>query len=75
MVQIGGAQVRPGDWIIADGSGVVVVPQEHLEEVVSAAEAIVDREEAMAEAVRQGRSILDVMTNFNYERMLEERKG
>jgi hypothetical protein len=42
---------------------------------VSAAEAIVDREEAMAEAVRQGRSILDVMTNFNYERMLEERKG
>jgi regulator of RNase E activity RraA len=73
MVQIGGVQVRPGDWIIADGSGVVVVPQEHAEEVVAAAEAIVAREEAMAEAVRSGRTILDVMTNFNYEHMLQEK--
>jgi regulator of RNase E activity RraA len=73
MVQIGGVQVRPGDWVIADGSGVVVVPQERAEEVVSAAEAIVAREEAMADAVRSGRTILDVMTNFNYEHMLEEK--
>ena len=72
MVQIGGTQVRPGDWVIADGSGVVVIPQEHTEAVLAVAEDIVDREEKMAEAVRNGMSILDVMTNFNYERMLEE---
>jgi len=64
--------VRPGDWIIGDGSGVVVIPQEHTEAVLAAAEDIIDREEKMAEAVRNGMSILDVMTNFNYERMLEE---
>lgn len=73
MVQLGGVQVRPGDWIIADGSGVVVIPQERAEEVISAAEAIVAREEAMAEAVRAGRSILEVMTDFGYERMLERK--
>ncbi len=75
MVQIGGVQVRPGDWIIGDGSGVVVIPQEHAEEVIKAAEAIVAREEAMAEAVRSGRTILDVMTNFNYEHMLESKES
>jgi regulator of RNase E activity RraA len=73
MVQIGGVQCRPGDWIIADGSGVVVIPAENIEEVLVAAEDIVAREEAMAAAVRDGRSILDVMTNFNYERMLQEK--
>ena len=30
MIQFGGVQVRPGDWIIADGSGVVVIAQEHV---------------------------------------------
>jgi regulator of RNase E activity RraA len=75
MVQIGGVQVRPGDWIIADGSGVVVIAKEHAEEVIKAAEAIVAREEAMAEAVRSGRTILDVMTNFNYEHMLESKSS
>lgn len=74
MVQIGGVQVRPGDWVIADGSGVVFIPQESLEQVIEAAEAIVDREEKMAEAVRGGRSIVDVMAEFNYERMLERDK-
>jgi regulator of RNase E activity RraA len=75
MVQIGGVQVRPGDWIIADGSGVVVIAKEHADEVIKAAEAIVAREEAMAEAVRSGRTILDVMTNFNYEHMLESKES
>jgi regulator of RNase E activity RraA len=74
MVQIGGVQVQPGDWIIADGSGVVVIPQANLEEVISAAEDVVKREEAMAQAVRNGHSILDVMTNFNYETMLQEKR-
>jgi len=75
MVQISGVQVRPGDWIIADGSGVCVIQQERAEEVISAAEEIVAREQAMADAVRAGQSILDVMTNFNYERMLQERRA
>ncbi|MBM2809912.1 MAG: putative ribonuclease inhibitor RraA/dimethylmenaquinone methyltransferase [Chloroflexi bacterium] len=71
MVQVGGVQVRPGDWVIADGSGVAFIPADRAEEVISAAEEIVAREEAMADAIRYGRSIVDVMAEFNYERMLE----
>ena len=75
LVQMGGVQVRPGDWVIADGSGVCFIPSERAEEVIAAAEDIVRREEQMAEAVRRGMSIVDVMTDFNYERMLEEQRA
>jgi len=36
-VSVGGVMVRPGDFIVADGDGVVVVPQEHIDQVAEIA--------------------------------------
>lgn len=71
-VRLGDAPVRPGDVIVADVNGVVVIPAERLAEVVQAAEEIMAKENAMLDALRAGESILEVDRRFNYEHMLRQ---
>ena len=47
MISFGGVQVRPGDVVMCDRSGVVIVPWEHVDEVLTKAEELYDKEEAM----------------------------
>jgi 4-hydroxy-4-methyl-2-oxoglutarate aldolase len=68
-IRVADLHVAQGDFVIADGSGVVFVPADRAEEIVSTAEGLMAREAAMAEAVRAGRSVVEVM-GANYEAML-----
>jgi 4-hydroxy-4-methyl-2-oxoglutarate aldolase len=70
-VEIGTVTVNSGDYVVADGSGVIFIKPEHIERVLQAAESIAAREAAMAEALRAGRPITEVM-GANYEHMLKE---
>lgn len=45
-IAIGGVSVQPGDYIIGDIDGVVVVPQEEVEEIAEKAEAKMAKDEA-----------------------------
>jgi regulator of RNase E activity RraA len=68
-IEVGEVTVEPGDWVIADGSGVVFIPQARLAEVVQTAEEIAAKEAAMAAAVRSGKAVSAVLGG-DYEKML-----
>ena len=69
-IQLAGVQVHPGDLVIADASGAVFIPRAREADVIAQAEALAGREAAMADAIRSGRSILEVMESMGYESML-----
>ena len=69
-IVVSGVAVTPGDFVVADGTGVVFVTARDIEPVLAAAEAIAARERAMASALRQGTPVTEVMGK-NYETMLE----
>ncbi|MFO1115414.1 MAG: RraA family protein [Beijerinckiaceae bacterium] len=70
-ITFGSIAVKPGDYVFADGSGVVFVDQSRAEEIVATAEDIFAREAAMAAAIDRGDPIGEVMAG-NYEDMLKK---
>jgi regulator of RNase E activity RraA len=69
-VSIGDLTVRPGDYVLADGSAVVFLAQADAERILDAAESIAAREAAMAKALQSGKPITEVM-GADYEHMLK----
>lgn len=73
-IQFAGVQVHPGDLVIADGSGVVFIPRALEKEIIAEAEAVARRESAMAEEIRKGHPVVEVMERLGYESMLLKEK-
>jgi 4-hydroxy-4-methyl-2-oxoglutarate aldolase len=55
-----GVNVCPGDLIVADGDGVIVVPRHDAVRVIAAAQAKMRKEDQAAEAVRGGAAVWDL---------------
>src|SRR5690606_26797189 len=53
-ISMGGVWVRPGDIVVADDDGVVIVPLERIGEAIAAAQARVEKERQRIAAIRQG---------------------
>lgn len=68
-VTLGDVTAKPGDYTIADASGVVIIAAADIERVLDAAEMIAGREAAMAKALLAGMPISQVM-GADYEHML-----
>lgn len=68
-IQCGGVSVSPGDYVLADGSGVVIVPAAKAEEIITEAEKIARKEAEMAAEIKKGRSVTDVLESMRYETM------
>jgi regulator of RNase E activity RraA len=53
-ITAGGVRVSPGDWLVADADGIVAIPQDVADEVLSRAEQVVATENNVRAAVRDG---------------------
>jgi 4-hydroxy-4-methyl-2-oxoglutarate aldolase len=69
-IMVGDVPVSPGDYVVADASAVVFVAAAEIHRVLEAAETIVQKEKAMAEALAAGTPISQVM-GASYEQMLK----
>ena len=72
VIRIGNVQVRPGDIVMADINGVVIIPVEKLDEVLEVAEQISHKEKAMVAELKKGVPIIEVDKKYAYEQMLKK---
>ena len=63
-ITIGTVRIEPGDWVVGDEDGVVVVPADIAADVLAKAEAKVGTESEIRVAVREGVSPLDAYERY-----------
>jgi 3-hexulose-6-phosphate synthase / 6-phospho-3-hexuloisomerase len=68
-VVVGGQRVRPGDWIVGDLSGVVVVPRERAQEIANRALDVLEHENRVREEIRRGSTLGTVQKLERWERV------
>lgn len=57
---INGATIRPGDVVIGNDDGVVVIPLERASEILGAAQAHLQKEAVYIEGIRNGQTIMEM---------------
>jgi len=67
-IRCAGQYIRPGDWIIGDESGVVVVPQERAYEIARRALEVRKNEERIREEIRRGSTLSEVAELIKWEK-------
>ena len=60
-ISCGGLLVWPGDFVVADDTGVVVLSAAHLEGVLAKARTRQDKEAELMQGLRRGHTTLDLL--------------
>lgn len=60
-IPFNGAHVAAGDLVVADDDGIVIIPQAEVERTLDEGQARFDKEARMMEALRAGRTTLELM--------------
>jgi 4-hydroxy-4-methyl-2-oxoglutarate aldolase len=61
VITCGGVEVAPGDWVVGDVDGVVVIPQPQLEDVLEAGTARFENEQRLLAELRAGVTTLELL--------------
>jgi regulator of RNase E activity RraA len=69
VVNIGDARVAPGDLLRGDADGVLVIPREHEDAVLAAAEEIDRVEQQIRALVDEGKTLAEARRQLGYHRL------
>lgn len=69
-ITCGGVKVRPGDWVIGDDNGVVVVPQELAVEIANRAMDVLEKENRIREEIKRGSTLSQVLRLYKWEKVI-----
>jgi 3-hexulose-6-phosphate synthase/6-phospho-3-hexuloisomerase len=64
----GGVNVKPGDFIVCDSDGVVVVPKEEAVEIANRAQDVFEREDRVREEIKEGSTLSKVLSIKKWEK-------
>lgn len=68
-INCGGQKVRQGDWIVADESGVTVVPKERAVEVANRALDVKEKENRLREEIQRGSTLAERLDLLRWEKV------
>jgi len=69
-IECGGLGVSPGDWIVADDNGVMVLPREDAYEIAKRSLEVKKHEERLrAEIVEKGRTLAEIVELYKWEKV------
>jgi regulator of RNase E activity RraA len=63
-IVVGGVRVSPGDWIVGDHDGLVIIPADSVEEILAEAEKKVGTENEIRSSVRDGMLPLEAYERY-----------
>lgn len=63
-IRIGGIPIAPGDWILGDIDGVLIIPAAALDDVVEKALSVKDREDIVRAELKRGGSIRELFETY-----------
>ena len=64
VIKIDGIRVRPGDIIVGDGTGIVCIPIEVAEEVLSKAKKMDEQDKQATEEIRRGLTFTEALRKY-----------
>jgi len=67
-INVSGVKIFPGDWIVGDDDGVVVIPKEKLVEITNRAMDVLEKENRIRKEIKEGSSLAKVQDLLRWEK-------
>lgn len=67
-VNVSGVKVFPGDWVVGDDDGVVVIPKEKLVEITNRAMDVLEKENRIRKEIQEGSTLSKVQDLLRWEK-------